>query len=290
MNQSIKNFLTAIGFGLLALAISTFAGGIWAGLMLANVKISPRLPWAFVVMAVFLWLAWRYLGGKGWPKHASETRRQYLRANAVSTQVYFLALLSGALAIIALAGLWIVMFQLFRMAPNVLPDYSRYPMFTIAVFILMGSLVSPFMEEAAFRGYLQVALERRFSAPAAISVSSLFFALAHLNHGFLLPKLTVYFLVGVTFGLMAFLTNSILPVIPVHIIGDLTFFILIWPHDKARRFVFVDGTDIWFWLHAAQAIVFAVLACLALRKLALVNQNKDSSKIFSAENAAGVSR
>ncbi|HEY2497274.1 MAG TPA: CPBP family intramembrane glutamic endopeptidase [Candidatus Angelobacter sp.] len=232
MNQSIKNVLSVIGFGLLALAISTFAGGIWTGLMLANVKISPRIPWAFVVMAVFLWLAWCYIGGKGGPQRTSEARRHYLRANAVSARVYFWTLLAGVPAIIALAGLWIMMFQLFRMPPNVLPDYSKYPIFTIAVFIVMGSLVSPLMEESAFRGYLQVALERRFSAPIAVSVSSLFFALAHVNHGFLLPKLTLYFLVGVTFGLIAFLTNSILPVIPVHIIGDLTFFILVWPLTK----------------------------------------------------------
>jgi hypothetical protein len=89
-----------------------------------------------------------------------------------------------------------------------------------------------------------------------------------VNHGVLLPKLAVYFLVGVTFGLMTYLTNSILPVIPVRIIGDLTFFILVWPHDKSRRLVFADGADTWFWLHAAQALIFAVLAALAMRKLA----------------------
>jgi membrane protease YdiL (CAAX protease family) len=79
------------------------------------------------------------------------------------------------------------------------------------------------MEEAGFRGYLQVALERDFNIPVAVLLSSLFFALAHLNHGVLVPKLLVYFLVGVTFSTLAWLTDSILPVIPVQIMGDLTF-------------------------------------------------------------------
>ena len=195
--------------------MSMLAGGVWAGLMLANMKTTPAVPWAFVVMATLLWLAWRYLGGKGWPQSTSEARRRYLRANPVSGQAFFWALLTGGFAIIALAGLWIVLFQLIKMPPNALSDYSKYPLFTIAAFILMGSLVSPLMEEAAFRGYLQTALERRFSVPVAVAGSSFFFALGHVNHGVLLPKLTVYFLVGVTFGLMAYLTDSILPVIPV---------------------------------------------------------------------------
>ncbi|HSK44360.1 MAG TPA: CPBP family intramembrane glutamic endopeptidase [Candidatus Binatia bacterium] len=219
-------------------------------------------------MAVFLWLAWLYLGGKGWPRKTAATRRQYLRARPVSAAIYFWTFLTGVLAIISLAGLWIVLFQLIKMPPNVLPEYSRYPVLTVSAFILMGSLVSPLMEEAGFRGYLQVALERDFSVPVALLLSSLFFALAHLNHGLLAPKLLVYFLVGITFGALAWLTDSILPVIPVHIMGDVTFFILIWPHDKARPLFSTGGAGMWFWLHCAQAVVFATLSALAMRRLA----------------------
>jgi membrane protease YdiL (CAAX protease family) len=276
--------LTILGFGILALFISTLAGGVWAGLMLANTRTTPSIPWAFLAMAALLWLAWRYLGGKGWPQSTSQTRRQLLRANPVSTPVFFWTICTGALAITALAGLWIVMFQLFKMPPNALSDYSRYPLFTIATFIVMGSLVSPLMEEAGYRGYLQVALEREFIVPVAILVSSLFFALAHLNHGALVPKLLIYFLVGVTFGVMTWLTNSILPVIPVHIIGDLTFFILVWPHDKARRLVSDIGADRWFWLHLAQAIVFAILAILAMRQLARVSRTSSSSETLASQS------
>jgi len=72
----------------------------------------------------------------------------------------------------------------------------------------------------------QVALEREFGGSVAVAVSSLVFAFAHFAHGILWPNLLVYFLVGVAFGATAYLTNSTLPAILRHIIGDLTFFTL----------------------------------------------------------------
>ena len=169
---------------------------------------------------------------------------------------------------VALAGYWIVLFGLIRMPPNTLPDMSSYPRMTVALMILMGSLVAPFMEEAGFRGYFQVALEREFRGWVAVTVSSLVFALAHFAHGFLWPKLLVYVLVGVAFGATAYLTNSTLPALLPHVIGDLIFFTLVWPYDAARRLVSDSGTDNWFWIHVAQAIVFTVLAVWAFQRLA----------------------
>src|SRR5207244_11807001 len=94
-----------------------------------------------------------------------------------------------------------------------------------------------------------------FRGPVAVVIASVLFALAHgPTQGFLGPKLLFYFLVGVAFGAMAHLTNSILPAIPVHVVGLLIFFTLIWPQDAARRLVWDGGTDNWFWIHATQAI------------------------------------
>jgi len=74
-------------------------------------------------------------------------------------------------------------------------------------------------------------------------VSSLVFAFTHFAHGILCPKLLVYFLAGIAFGATAYLTNSTLPAILPHIIGDLTFFTLVWPNDAARRLVLASGAD-----------------------------------------------
>ena len=284
MHLLVRRLFTVFGFGILALFISTLAGGVWTALMLANIRTTPLFPWAVLVMAVFLWLSWVYLGGKGWPRKTAAARRRYLRANSVSANVYFWTFLTGVLAIISLAGLWIVLFQVIKMPPNVLPEYSRYPVLTVSAFILMGSLVSPLMEEAGFRGYLQVALEDNFHFSTALLLSSLFFALAHLNHGVLAPKLLVYFLVGITFSTLAWLTDSILPVIPVHIMGDLTFFILIWPHDKARPLFSAGGAGMWFWLHCAQTVLFAALAALAMRRLTRLAANTQPNRNLVAKS------
>jgi membrane protease YdiL (CAAX protease family) len=253
--------LNVVGFGLLALAITIFAGGIWSALLVTNLRISPAVPWSVPAMALLLWLAWSYLGGSGWPRSTSEARRRYLRANKKSGQTYLWALVAGVLSLVALAGTWIVLFRLVKMPPNAFSDVSSYPRITVALMILMGSL-----------GYFQVALEREVRAPLAVVISSVVFALAHgPTQGFLWPKLLFYFLVGIAFGTTAYITNSTLPAIPVHFLGLLVFFTLIWPRDAARRLVLQSGTDNGFWIHAAQAIVFTVLAVWAFRRLAKVS-------------------
>lgn len=255
-------------FGLLALVITFLAGGVWTVLLVVNFQRSPSVPWSVAVMSVLLWLMWSYLGGKGWPASTSDARRHYLRANRKSGQTYLWSFLAGVLSVVALSGLWIVLFQLVKMPPNTIPDVSSYPWLTVALAIMMGSLVSPFMEEAAFRGYFQVVLEKEFRGATAVAISSLVFSLAHFAHGLYWPKLLIYFLVGATFGATAYLTKSILPAVPPHIVGDLTFFTLVWPRDAARQLVSVSGTDIWFWIHVAQTVAFAVLAIWAFARLA----------------------
>jgi membrane protease YdiL (CAAX protease family) len=260
--------LSIIGFGLLAFVITILAGGIWSALLVTNLRRGPAQPWSVPAMALLLWLMWSYLGGRGWPRSTSDARRHYLRANRRSARTYLWSLIAGVLSVSALAGYWIVLFRLVKMPPNALPDVSSYPRMTVTLMILMGSLVAPFMEEAAFRGYFQVALEREFRGWVAVTASALVFAFAHFAHGILWPKLLVYFLVGIAFGTTAYLTNSTLPAILPHMIGDLTFFTLVWPHDATRRLVFDSGTDNWFWIHVAQAIVFTVLAVWAFQRLA----------------------
>jgi len=256
----------------LALSFLIFAigQGAWGALLAPNLAKTPAIPWSVPAMAMVLWLMWRYLGGRWWPARTSEARRLDLRANRVLGAVYGWSLVAGVSAIIALAGYWIVMFRLVRMESiQGTPDFSKYPL-TTALVVMMASLVSPFTEQAAFRGYAQVILEREFAGPVAIAISSTYFTVAHLNHGFFWPKLLIYFLVGVAFGTIAFLSRSTLPALPVHIIGLLTFFLLVWPHDPGRSLIRNTGTDRWFWTHVWQAAVFTAISITAFVKLAKV--------------------
>jgi membrane protease YdiL (CAAX protease family) len=257
----------------LGFVILVFGAGVWAALVTSNLTTTPAIPWAVPTMGLVLWVMWKYLGGSWWPRSTAEARRHYLRANRVPGLVLAWSLLAGLLAVAALAGLWIVAFQLVKMPGNALPDFSKYPMMTVALMIVMGSLAAPLTEEPAFRGYCQVILEREFHGPIAILISSVLFALAHgPTQGFLWPKLLFYFLVGVVFGTTAYLTQSILPAIPVHIVGLLVFFSLVWPHDPNRRRVSEGGADTWFWMHVAQAVLFTVLTIPAFFRLERVSK------------------
>jgi membrane protease YdiL (CAAX protease family) len=269
MGPASKRSLAVLWSAVLAFLILAFVQ-VWGVLLIANLGTTPAIPWSAPAMAVVLWLMWQYLGGRWWSRSTSESRRRCLRANRVPGRVFAWTLVAGVLSIAALTGYWIVMFQLFKMRGNSLPDVSKYPLLTVAALLVMASLVAPFTEEAAFRGYCQSILEREFRGPAAIVISSILFALAHLTQGFYLPKLFVYFLAGLVFGLPAYLANSTLPSIPVHILADMTFFALVWPHDTARRLVWQGGADSWFWVHVAQATVFTALAIVAYKKLASV--------------------
>ena len=266
--QKKHRFYAVLWSALIGFLILLIGQTIWGGLLAANFKNSHRaVPWSVAAMAVVLWLFWQYLGGRWPPRSTSESRKRGLRANPVSGSVLMGALLAGVLSIIALAGLWIVFFRLVKTAANVLDDPSNYPLLTVVLIVVMSSLVSPIVEEIAFRGYCQQILERHFSGRIAVLLSSLLFMVAHANHGWYWSKLSVYFLAGVVFGAIARLTKSILTSLPVHIFGDLTFFILIWPRDSARVLVTVGGADKWFWIHVAQAILFAAFALLAFHRL-----------------------
>ncbi|HKN01496.1 MAG TPA: CPBP family intramembrane glutamic endopeptidase [Candidatus Binataceae bacterium] len=274
MHSRVSKIAPAVGATLLGVFIALFPQGLWAALVLINLKTSPAIPWSAIVMGFLLWMMWRYLGGRWWPRSNSDVRRRYLRAKLVSSRALGWALLAGALAIVALDGLWIVISQFIRMPGSVLPDMSKYQPLTAVLMLTMAALVSPVCEQAGLWGYCQVRMEQLFGGPAAIAISALVFSLLPhppMNAAFL-PKLGFFFLTGLMFGGLAYLTNSILPGLVVHIFGILTFFVLVWPYDSARLLAAEGGADAWFWIHAVQTIVLLGLTIVAFVRLARITR------------------
>jgi membrane protease YdiL (CAAX protease family) len=258
----------AVALGFLALLLSIFAGGVWTVLLVANLKINPTVPWSVTAMTALLYLLWRYLDGFGAPRKTAAARRELLRANPVPRSTFTWAMVAGLLSVAALAGLWIVFSQLVRTASRSLPDFSRYPLFTVIAVVAMASIVSSVAEEAAVRGYFQGYLERRLSGVGAILISSLVLAPAHgLTQGFFWTTMLFYFLVDSMLGAIACLTKSIVPGLLVHVIGLLIFFTLIWPRDAMRARMSSSSAGTWFWLHLAQTLICAGLAVAAFAKL-----------------------
>jgi membrane protease YdiL (CAAX protease family) len=214
------------------------------------------------------------LGGRWGPTSTADWRRAHLRARLVPGRALGWALLAGTLALVALVGLWIVLVELTKVGGNpTIPSSPQVPPVALGLMLVMGSLVSSLSEEAAFRGYAQVTLESVMGGAGAVAISSLYFMLWHgPTQGFEWSKLLFYFLVGVVFGTIAFLTQSTVPAWPIHLAADLIFFFLVWPQDATRRYIFRDGADAWFWAYAVVTVVFAALAILAFRRLRLVAQ------------------
>jgi membrane protease YdiL (CAAX protease family) len=188
-----------------------------------------------------------------------------------------MALVSGACSLVALTGIWIVLFQTGLMRGNQVPDFSHYPTLTVVAVLMMAAVVGAFTEEAGFRGYVQVALEREFSAPVAIAIAALALTPGHgVTQGFAWPTVLFYLLVDVMLGVTAYLCNSVWPGVAIHANGLLIFFAFVWPFDSRRPLVGNAVTDWWFWVHAAQALVFSVLAVLAFRRLSSVAKPRNA--------------
>jgi membrane protease YdiL (CAAX protease family) len=254
---------------LLALVVAGVGSVIWSALLIANARTSPAMPWSVALMAIVLAAYCWYLSGRGMPKSTARARAKLMRARLVPLRTFAWSWIAGALALAALAALWIVLVEVSGNGGN--PTESQlngYPTLFVVLGIAMGSLVSPITEETAFRGYAQVILERRFPAIVAVAISSALFAAWHgPTQGLYWSKLLFFFLVGVVFGTIAYHTKSILPALPVHIAGDLLFFVLIWPQDARRPLVWRQGVGADFWLEVLQLIVFGAAAVLAFRRL-----------------------
>ncbi len=91
----------AVLIGVAAAAAGTLP---WAAMVSANTRYQSALPWAVPVMAMYLWVYWRYLvRGAGWPQSTADARRTNARANALPAEAWGLALVAG----LPWAGKWV---------------------------------------------------------------------------------------------------------------------------------------------------------------------------------------
>ncbi|MDB5493248.1 MAG: hypothetical protein JWP86_585 [Phenylobacterium sp.] len=266
---------TAAGaFGLAALisvAITAYGQGLWGPLVIANLRLEPQIPWAAPTMAVLLAGLLLYLSGRGWPAGTSATRRRLLRWNPMPLATFGLAVGAGVLGLAAFGGVWIATSDLVHIPAGVQPSMSGVPLPTAISFLIMGSLAAPLSEEAAFRGYAMGILERAWkNAPAAVIGSSVLFAAVHFPQGLDPLKLSLYFLAGVIFATVAYLTNSLFAAMVAHGAGDVLGFTVLWPHDQHPHAM---GSGDPLFIPALVAVaIFTPLAILAFRRLAKVGR------------------
>jgi hypothetical protein len=69
----------------------------------------------------------------------------------------------------------------------------------LAIFFLTAAVAAPLFEEFLFRGFLLPSLTRYMPVWGAITLSSLFFAIVHLNLSEILPLATLGMVLGVVY-------------------------------------------------------------------------------------------
>lgn len=230
----------------------------------ANLHFFTRVPWAVPVVGVYLWFFWRYLKGAGPPTETAEERRTSLRASRITGRLWWWALLSGVLGLVALILALRVANRMVALPPQGVPDLSHVPRFTVLSLLLFGAPVAGVIEEAAFRGYMQRPIERRYGLFVAILITGTMFAVVHLD--FKLILWPYYVAVAAIYGCVAYWTDSILPAIVLHTAGNVYSNLDLWLHGQAEwqasgtaRLIWESGTDRSFWAMVI-ALVFVTTA------------------------------
>src|SRR6185503_18277583 len=218
--RGLHRSVSVIGHAVLVGMLVAMAGTIPRNIaFVANLRYFTSVPWAVPLVALYIWYFWPYLGGEGPPLSTSGTRRESLRANHLSRVMWVWALVAGSLGIVTLIiGLRAVN-RIVTLPQQQVPDLTQVPSVTIVALLLMSAPVAGVIEESAFRGYMQGPIERRFGIVIAILITGTMFAVAHLD--FTWSLWPYYVAVAAIYGMVTYLTDSILPSIVLHTGGNI---------------------------------------------------------------------
>jgi membrane protease YdiL (CAAX protease family) len=280
----MTTILAAAGTAVLVL----LAGNLpWAwlggmnGLGAGNLRLGTRLPWAVLPTALYLWVYWRFIGGSWGSADDAAMRRANLRANRLSAGVWGAALASGTVGFGALLALLVLSARLVRLpAGSPIDTPPEMPAITAALLLSMQSIVAGVSEEAAFRGYMQSMIERRHGVILAVVANGILFGLLHFgNHPRdVLLMLPYYVAVSAVYGGLTWATDSILPAVVLHSVGDIVVLTRWWLTGKPEWLigatepsrVWDSGVDGAFLAAVIVAVVLAATtatAYVALRRL-----------------------
>lgn len=186
-----------------------------------NLRHFANVPWAVPLIGIYLWFFWKYLKG-------TDERRRLLRANAVPVRVWFWALTAGLLGIIALDLALNIVNRFIVLPEQPFPDLAGVSKFTVLSLLLAAAPIAGLIDESAFRGYMQGMIEERCGLPLAILITGTVFAIVHLNFT---PILWPYCVALATvYGVTTSRTNSILPAMVLHTLGNMysSFHLWLW--------------------------------------------------------------
>ena len=217
--KKLPVIIRAVFTGVIVAAAGTLP---WALLVRINIDHFPSIPWSVIPAAIYLWFFWKYIKGSGWPLSTAAIRKKMLRANSLSSEVWGAAIAAGLLGLVSLVLFSGLLNRIVRLPQQDVSEMTKIPFISIFFMIIMGSVVAGVVEESAFRGYMQKPIEQKHGPVLAILITGIIFGLMHYSH----PETTLalmpfYFFVATIYGMLAYITNSILPGMILHTIGDI---------------------------------------------------------------------
>ena len=263
-----------------------------------NLRFAPAVPWAIVPMSLYLWIYWRFISGAIGPRDSAEWRRSNLRAHSVAGDIWGPAVLAGLLGFGALLALLAVMQRVVNLPDSPpAPTPAGMPFITLFLLLVMASIVAGVTEEAAFRGYMQTPIERRYGVVAAILVNGTMFGLLHFsNHpGDVLTMLPYYIAVAGVYGGLTWAADSILPALVLHAGGDVFSLTRLWTTGRAEwqltaeraPLVWESGFDTAFAAALVALVLLGGATAWAYRGLRALSSQMQSSAIPEASPPAG---
>lgn len=256
------------------------AGSLPWGALLAplNLRLVPRVPWAIVPMAIYLWAYWAFIGGRLGDGESAATRKDRQRARPLAPAVWAAAIVTGLIGFGAVLALTAVMARLVVMPESArIETPAAMPAATAIALLTMASVVAGVTEEAAFRGYMQTPIERRYGLGTAILVNGLMFGLLHFpNHpGAVAAMLPYYLAVAAVYSGLTWATDSILPAVALHAGGDVWSLVRLWATGRpewqrsaeSRALVWDAGLDAPFLGAVSMFVALAITMFVLCRRL-----------------------
>jgi len=268
--QVVGAIFKHVGIGL---AVTVGIAIPWSAIAVINLRFSPHVPWAIPVGVAYVCLAMSYLNGGGWPKSTSAARKRNFRAQPLVLVGFSWALLAGLAAVTSLWLCFAASGNLSAQAPQ--GSQPDWPPIVLLGAVIISAAVTAISEEGGLRGFMQAPLEGLLGPAPAIATTSLLFVLIHLSHGVTaLARYGLFYLAaGCVYGLLAYLTQSILPSLLLHFLGDIITFglrsalvHLSGPHNASARALLV--------LAALFVACFSGVAFLRLARLTIGKRSR----------------
>jgi hypothetical protein len=211
-----KNNITRIAFGIVLLSL-LFAILVGAGFVSILKVLFPNFDSiAISLLSMFVSTLMIALPVIVYLRINGLSIRRRLRINRISKNTLFSIIIISGGFIIIIDELDRIVYALFG-SPDFLSELVEQLKITSVLngilIILTTIIVAPLVEEMLFRGFLQKVLEESWEdITKAILVTSLLFALVHLNPYWIVQ----IYLLGMLLGYLSWRTNSIIPGIILH--------------------------------------------------------------------------